>query len=62
MFRGFFYPSFLTTASKPKRFDQARQFLTLGLVVTSWLIIPTILKSFTRTAFFEFTNPVAFHH
>ena len=46
----------------PKRFDQARPFLTLGLVVAAWLIIPTVLKIFIRASFLQFTNPVAFHH
>jgi rod shape-determining protein MreC len=42
----------------PKRFDQARPFLTLGLVVAAWLIIPTVFKLFTRASFFELTAPV----
>jgi rod shape-determining protein MreC len=42
----------------PKRFDQARPFLTLGLVVAAWLIIPTVFKIFTRASFFELTAPV----
>lgn len=43
----------------PKRLDQARPFLTLGLVVAAWLIVPVIVKSFLRASFFEFQAPVA---
>jgi rod shape-determining protein MreC len=43
----------------PKRFDQARPFLTLGLVVAAWLIVPTVIKTFTRASFFELTAPVS---
>jgi rod shape-determining protein MreC len=42
----------------PKRFDQARPFLTLGLVVAAWIVIPVAIKTFTRASFFEFTAPV----
>jgi rod shape-determining protein MreC len=42
----------------PKRFDQARPFLTLGLVVAAWIVIPVALKTFTRASFFEFTAPL----
>lgn len=41
-----------------KRFDQARPFATLGLVVVAWLIVPVVVKSFTRASFFEFTAPL----
>jgi rod shape-determining protein MreC len=41
-----------------KRFDQARPFLTLGLVVAAWIVIPVALKTFTRASFFEFTAPL----
>ena len=43
----------------PRRFDQARPFVTLGLVVVAWLLIPVAIKSFTRASFFEFTAPLA---
>ena len=43
----------------PKRFDQARPFLTLILVVVAWLIVPLVIKSFTRATFFEFQAPVS---
>jgi rod shape-determining protein MreC len=41
-----------------KRFDQARPFATLGLIVLAWLLLPTALKSFSRASFFELTAPV----
>ncbi|MDO8543901.1 MAG: rod shape-determining protein MreC [Opitutaceae bacterium] len=41
-----------------KRFDQARPFLTLGLVVAVWLLLPVVLKTFARASFFELTAPV----
>jgi len=41
-----------------KRFDQARPFVTLLVVVVAWLLIPTALKTFARASFFELTAPV----
>lgn len=41
-----------------KRFDQARPFLTLGLLVAAWLVVPVAVKTFTRVSFFEFTAPL----
>jgi rod shape-determining protein MreC len=41
-----------------QRFDQARPFATLGVVFTAWLILPTVVKSFARATFFEFTAPI----
>lgn len=41
-----------------KRFDQARPFLTLGVVTICWLIIPIAVKGFTRATFFELTAPL----
>lgn len=41
-----------------KRFDQARPFLTLGLLVAAWLVVPVAVKTFTRASFFEFTAPL----
>jgi rod shape-determining protein MreC len=41
-----------------KRFDQARPFVTLGLVVLVWLLVPTAIKTFTRATFFELTAPL----
>lgn len=42
-----------------KRFDQSRPFLTLGLVVVAWLVLPVAVKTFTRATFFELTAPMA---
>jgi rod shape-determining protein MreC len=41
-----------------QRFDQARPFATLGVVIALWLIIPAAVKSLARATFFEFTAPV----
>jgi len=41
-----------------KRFDQANPFLTLGIVVAAWLLVPTAVKTFARASFFELTAPV----
>lgn len=41
-----------------KRLDQARPFVTLGVIVLAWLVLPTIVKTFARASFFEFTAPV----
>lgn len=43
----------------PKRLDQARPFFTLGVVLVAWLLIPVVVKTFTRASFFEFTAPVS---
>ncbi|HWA87519.1 MAG TPA: rod shape-determining protein MreC [Opitutus sp.] len=43
----------------PRRFDQARPFFTLAIVVIAWLLLPVAVKTFTRATFFEFTAPVA---
>ncbi len=43
----------------PKRFDQAKPFLTLGFVVAGWLILPVVLKTFLRASFFEFQAPMS---
>jgi rod shape-determining protein MreC len=42
-----------------KRFDQARPFLTLGLVVFAWLVIPVAIKTFARASFFELQAPIS---
>lgn len=42
-----------------QRLDQARPFLTLGVVVAAWLLVPVVVKSFTRASFFELTAPVS---
>ena len=40
------------------RFDQARPFLTLGLVLLVWLVLPTAVKHVTRLGFYELQSPV----
>jgi rod shape-determining protein MreC len=42
----------------PKRFDQARPFVVLGLVLAGWLVVPVVLKTFLRASFFEFQAPL----
>ena len=42
----------------PKRFDQARPFATLGMVLLGWLFVPLVLKTFTRATFFEIQAPL----
>ena len=40
-----------------RRFDQARPFATLAIVVLVWLLLPLTGKSFLRGSFFEFEAP-----
>ena len=40
------------------RFDQAHPFVTLGVVIAGWLVLPVIVKAFLRAGFYEFTAPV----
>ena len=42
----------------PKRFDQARPFVTLGIMLLAWLFVPLVLKTFTRATFFEIQAPL----
>jgi rod shape-determining protein MreC len=42
-----------------KRFDQAKPFVTLGLVVAAWMVVPIGVKMFVRASFFELTAPIA---
>lgn len=42
----------------PKRLEQARPFLVLGLGFLVWLFLPTLLKRFMRASFFEFQAPL----
>lgn len=42
----------------PFRLATNRPFLTLGLVIAAWLLIPVGVKSFSRASFFELTAPV----
>ena len=39
------------------RFDQARPFATLGVVLLAWVLLPLAVKSFTRVTFFELQAP-----
>ena len=41
----------------PQRFDQAKPFVTLGLVLLAWLLVPTALKRMARVSFFELQAP-----
>jgi rod shape-determining protein MreC len=41
-----------------KRLDQAKPFVTLGIIVVAWLLVPTVIKAFLRASFFELTAPV----
>jgi rod shape-determining protein MreC len=40
------------------RFEKARPFLTLGILVGGWLVVPLIVKSLMRASFFEFQAPM----
>jgi rod shape-determining protein MreC len=42
----------------PTRFDQAKPFLTLGLALAAWLVLPVVCQSFLRVSFFEMQAPV----
>lgn len=42
-----------------QRFDQARPFATLAVVLLLWVLLPLGLKSFTRASFFELQAPFA---
>lgn len=41
-----------------RRLITQKPFLTLGLVVAAWLIVPAVVKTFARASFFELTAPV----
>jgi rod shape-determining protein MreC len=41
-----------------RRFDQSRPFITLGILVLAWLILPVAIKSFVRVSFFELEAPM----
>lgn len=40
------------------RFDQSKPFVTLGLLLVAWLVVPTAVKTFSRASFFELTAPI----
>ena len=42
-----------------RRLATARPFVTLGLVVAAWLVVPVAVKTFARATFFELTAPVS---
>jgi rod shape-determining protein MreC len=42
----------------PQRFDQAKPFITLGIVLLAWLAVPTACKRVARAGFFELQAPV----
>ena len=42
----------------PQRFDQARPFATLGVILLVWLFVPLVLKTFARATFFEIQAPL----
>ncbi len=42
----------------PRRFDQARPFLSLGLALLAWLILPAVVKRFARLSLYEIQAPV----
>ncbi|MET0262847.1 MAG: rod shape-determining protein MreC [Rariglobus sp.] len=42
----------------PQRIDQAKPFLTLGIALLVWLIVPTAFKRIARTGFFELQAPL----
>ncbi len=42
----------------PKRFDQARPFATLGIILLAWLFVSLAVKTFTRATFFEIQAPL----
>jgi rod shape-determining protein MreC len=42
----------------PKRFDQARPFFTLGVILLVWLLLPLVLKTITRATFFAIQAPL----
>jgi rod shape-determining protein MreC len=41
-----------------RRFDQARPFLLLGIILLGWLLVPVVVKSFLRVSFLEVQAPV----
>ncbi len=41
----------------PSRYDQARPLTTLGFALLVWLVVPGVIKSFTRASFFELQAP-----
>jgi len=42
----------------PKRFDQTRPFLILGVILLVWLLLPLVVKTVTRATFFAIQAPL----
>jgi rod shape-determining protein MreC len=42
----------------PKRFEHARPFVTLGVILLVWLLLPLGVKTFTRASFFAIQAPL----
>lgn len=42
----------------PNRFDQARPFLILGVILLAWVFLPLTAKIFARATFFEIQAPL----
>jgi rod shape-determining protein MreC len=42
----------------PKRFDQARPFVVLAVILLAWIFLPLFAKVFTRASFFEIQAPL----
>jgi rod shape-determining protein MreC len=42
----------------PKRFDQARPFFILGVILLVWLLLPLAVKTLTRATFFAIQAPL----
>ena len=42
----------------PKRFDQARPFVVLAVILLAWIFLPLFAKVFTRATFFEIQAPL----
>ena len=51
-------PTVKSPAVLPQRFDQARPFLTLGVLLLLWAFVPLAVKTFTRASFFEMQAPL----
>jgi rod shape-determining protein MreC len=42
----------------PQRFDTSKPFVTLGLIVLVWLLVPSIFKRWSRLGFYELQAPM----
>jgi rod shape-determining protein MreC len=42
----------------PERFDTSRPFITLGLVILIWLLVPAVAKRWAKVSFYELQAPV----